>query len=185
MTTDSGSARDTHSPAAPRDTNAVNYRLEPFTEEDRTSVIDIFNYFVQNSFASYREIPVAYEMFDRFLAMIGEYPAVTVKTDAGQTVGFAFIYRYHAAETMRRTAEISYFILPEHTGSGIGTMMLYHLIEKAGALGISNILASISSLNDQSLQFHRKHGFVQCGRFEEIGEKHGHVFDMVWMQKKL
>ncbi|UCE25977.1 MAG: N-acetyltransferase [Candidatus Zixiibacteriota bacterium] len=163
----------------------MNYRLEPLMEEDRTAVIDIFNHFVENSFASYREIPVAYDMFDRFLAMIGEYPAATVKTDSGQTVGFGFIHRYHVAETMRRTAEISYFILPEHTGRGIGTRMLYYLVDEAREHGISNILASISSLNDQSLQFHRRHGFIQCGRFEMIGEKHGYMFDMVWMQKQL
>jgi L-amino acid N-acyltransferase YncA len=185
MLSDAGSARGADPPVVPRDAKAINYRLEPLTENDRTAVVDIFNYFIENSFASYREIPVAYEMFDRFLAMIGEFPAVTAKTDSGQTVGFAFMYRYHAAETMRKTAEISYFILPEHTGKGIGTRMLDHLIEKVRAQGISNLLASISSLNDQSLQFHKKHGFVECGRFEEIGEKHGSMFDMVWMQKRL
>ena len=43
-------------------------------------------------------------------------------------------------------------------------------------------LAHISSANQASIRFHSRHGFTECGRFREVGEKHGTVFDMVWMQ---
>ncbi|UCD65234.1 MAG: N-acetyltransferase [Candidatus Zixiibacteriota bacterium] len=152
---------------------------------DRKPVIDIFNYFIENGFAAYREKKVGYDMFDRFLAMIGDFPAITIKSESGEIVGFAFFRPYHPAETFRSTAEVSYFILPEHTGQGLGSLVLGYFETEARARGITVLLASISSLNAQSIAFHRKHGFVECGRFRDIGMKRSRTFDMVWMQKKL
>ncbi|MGD0951544.1 MAG: hypothetical protein ABR985_03985 [Methanotrichaceae archaeon] len=50
-------------------------------------------------------------------------------------------------------------------------------------MGIVTVLASISSLNQASLAFHKKNGFVECGRFVGIGRKMGKGFDVVWMQR--
>jgi L-amino acid N-acyltransferase YncA len=41
------------------------------------------------------------------------------------------------------------------------------------------------TLNDQSLAFHRKHGFEEVARFKRVGEKLGREFDVVYMQKWL
>ncbi|MDD4050440.1 MAG: GNAT family N-acetyltransferase [candidate division Zixibacteria bacterium] len=84
---------------------------------------------------------------------------------------------------MRRTGEITYFILPEFTGRGIGVELLGRLTEEAKARGIDTLLGSISSLNEGSLRFHLRHGFVECGRFRRIGRKQGRDFDVIWVQK--
>ena len=70
------------------------------------------------------------------------YPAVAAKTEAGEVVGFAFLRPFHHADTFKRTAEIAYFILPEHTGKGLGR-----------------------AIHEESLEFHRRHGFQEGGRF--------------------
>jgi len=62
-------------------------------------------------------------------------------------------------------------------------MLLDRLLAKAREMGITSILASISSLNPSSLSFHESHGFEECGRFAGIGRKNGQGFDVVWMQK--
>jgi len=163
----------------------MNYNFKPLTEADREAVVDIFNYFVENDFAAYPEQKVPYEIFDRFVTATAGYPAVGVHADDGAVVGFGFMRPYHYADTMRRTAEITYFLLPEHTGHGVGTRILEYFIEEAIKMGIEIFLASISSLNEQSLNFHRKHGFTECGRFVQIGRKKNRDFDVVWMQKFL
>jgi L-amino acid N-acyltransferase YncA len=61
--------------------------------------------------------------------------------------------------------------------------MLNTLISDARKMKIKTVLASISSLNEESIHFHKKHGFLECGRFGSIGRKHGKSFDVVWMQK--
>ncbi|GAG19401.1 unnamed protein product, partial [marine sediment metagenome] len=63
--------------------------------------------------------------------------------------------------------------------------ILRHLEEEARTMGITKILAHISSRNPVSLAFHRKHGFAECGRFPGIGRKWGKSFDVVWMLKDL
>jgi phosphinothricin acetyltransferase len=64
-------------------------------------------------------------------------------------------------------------------------MLLACLEKGARDKGITTILAGISSLNPGSIEFHRKKGFTECGRFRKVGRKKGHDFDTVWMQKML
>jgi L-amino acid N-acyltransferase YncA len=160
----------------------MSYSFEEMAEEHRIGVIDVFNWYVTNSFAAYPADPVDYGFFDRFLDVSHGYPAVVIKDDAGTIVGFAFLHPYQVGRTFRRAAEITYFILPEHTGKGLGTRMLERFKPAAKEQGIDTLLANISSRNDGSLRFHRKNGFEQCGRFRRIGEKFGEDFDVVWMQ---
>jgi phosphinothricin acetyltransferase len=87
--------------------------------------------------------------------------------------------------TLVGTAEITYFIRPDCTGKGIGSIMLEYLLGGAREKGLHCILASISSLNEGSIRFHLRNGFSECGRFREVGKKRGKLFDIVWMQKLL
>jgi len=162
----------------------MKIHLEPFSAEVGESVIDIFNDYVENSFAAYPEERVSYEFFDMFLKMSAGYPTVVAK-DENEVVGFGMLRPHSPIPTFSHTTEISYFVKPGYTNRGIGSLMLEHLIGGAKEKGLSSILANISSLNQVSINFHRKHGFVECGRFRGVGRKHGRVFDIVWMQKKL
>ena len=67
----------------------------------------------------------------------------------------------------------------------MGKKLLGFLEKGAVEKGITNILANISSLNPRSIDFHKKNGFVECGRFKNVGRKKGQLFDTVWMQKVL
>ena len=164
---------------------AISYSLEEMSDQHRHAVVDIFNYFIVHGFAAYPEEPVGYDLFDRFSEMTRGYPSVVVKEDSGKVVGFAFLHPYHSASTLRRTAEITYFIVPEHTRKGLGTAILERFVEEAQELGVDAILASISSRNEESIRFHRKNGFHKCGRFRKVGRKFGEDFDVIWMQLHL
>ena len=159
--------------------------LEPMTAADRMPVIDIFNFYIENSFAAYLDRKVPYDFFDIFLKAGEGYSAIVAKNETGEVVGFGMLRAYHPFPVFSKTAEISYFIKPEWTGKGVGDLMLTHLIRKAEGKGITSLLASISSLNTPSISFHKKNGFMECGRFKKIGEKKGLVFDVVYMQKML
>jgi phosphinothricin acetyltransferase len=163
----------------------MQYRFAPLEESDREAVTAIFNYFVERSFAAYPDESVGPEFFDRVLAMTKGYPAVSARTEAGEVVGFGFLRPFHPAATFRRTAEITYFLLPEHTGRGLGRSMLARFIESAREAGIDTLLASVSSLNEQSLRFHSRAGFERCGAFRAVGRKFGRDFDVVWFQLAL
>jgi L-amino acid N-acyltransferase YncA len=162
----------------------MKIRFEKMGEGDREAVIDLFNYYIENSFAAYPEKKVPYGLFDKFLKVTEGYPAFTVRDGEceDRLVGFAFLRPYHPLDTFLRAAEITYFLEPRHTGKGIGSKILERITGEARGKGIDTILANVCSLNDLSLRFHAKHGFTECGRFKQVARKKGQDLDAVWLQ---
>lgn len=158
------------------------YKFEDASLSHKDAVIQIFNYYVNSSFAAYPTVPVGSEFFTKFYKTADRYPFKVIVYKEQKIIGFALLRPYHSADSFDKTAEITYFISPDHTGKGLATKILHLFINEARLSGISNFLASISSLNEGSINFHKKHGFKECGRFKNIGRKFDKNFDVVWMQ---
>jgi phosphinothricin acetyltransferase len=161
------------------------FTFGPISDTDRVPVIDLFNYYIGHSFAAYPEQKVPYEFFTHFLETCRNYPSVVARLPDGTVAGFGLLRAHNPMPAFRHAAEITYFVRPDLTGKGLGSKMLARLEEEGKQQGITTILASISSLNEQSIRFHAGHGFTECGRFKGIGRKKGIVFDTVWMQKSI
>jgi len=159
--------------------------LTPITPDDRDAVMDIFNYYVENSFAAYPENKLPHEFFGTLLKMCEGYPSVAVRDENGAVIGFGMLRPYSPMPAFAQTAEITYFLRQDSTGKGIGKAILERLIEEGRKKGVTNILAGISSLNEGSIRFHLKNGFVECGRFKSIGRKKGRDFDVVYCQRMI
>ena len=162
----------------------MTIQLTPMSMADRKEVIDIFNHYIETSFAAFPDQPFPYESFELILSKCKGFPNVAARNEQGM-VGFGLLHAYNPFPVFSGTAEITYFIKPEWTGKEIGTMMLDYLCQKAKEKGIVTILASISSLNEQSLRFHQSRGFHECGCFRTVGRKKNVSFDIVYMQKFL
>jgi phosphinothricin acetyltransferase len=163
----------------------MDYTIAQVSKGDEDAVIDIFNDYVENSFAAYPEGPVPHQFFDIFVNMSAGYPFLVAKNGEGDVLGFALLRPHSPMPAFSRTAEIACFIAPQNVGKGMGKAMQEQLLNEAKEKGITSILAGISSLNSASLAFHKKQGFQECGRFLKIGRKWGQDFDVVWMQKMI
>jgi len=159
----------------------VDYIIRPVTPDDRSGVIDIFNYYVEHTFAAYPEQKVPYEFFGMLVQLAKGYPFYVVESGE-KIVGYGLLRPHSPMSSFRRTAELTCFIAPDCTGKGIGMAILDRLVDDAKGMGIDTILASISSANEGSIRFHRKCGFVVCGTFRRAGRKFGSDFDETWMQ---
>ncbi len=159
------------------------FTFSPIEETDRDTIIDLFNYYIEHSFAAYPEQKVPYDFFTLFLETCQNYPSVVARSPDGTLAGFGLLRAHNPMPAFRHAAEITYFIQPDLTGKGLGSKILALLEEEGKRQGIITILASISSLNEGSIRFHARHGFYECGRFTGVGVKKGMVFDTVWMQK--
>jgi len=162
----------------------MKINFENMSFEHREAVMDIYNYYVNNSLATYPDDVLPYEYYEKFLDMTKCYPAYVIKEN-DKIVGFCMLHAYNPFPTFKQCAEIFYFIDHHHTGKGIGTMALKRLEQDALQVGIKTILANISSINTRSIDFHKKNGFTECGRFQKIITKKGKPLDIVWMQKTL
>jgi L-amino acid N-acyltransferase YncA len=95
-----------------------------------------------------------------------ETTTFAAKDDGGRVLGFGLLRSHDPMPAFSRTAEITIFIHPEFGGAGIiGRSLVELLADEAKRMGVSSILASISSRNDGSIAFHGKLGFRECGRF--------------------
>jgi len=159
--------------------------MRPLTSGDAPAVREIFNDYVAHSFAAYAQQPLTMQDIHGLLSQCERYPALAAENHAGELIGFALLRPYSPFDTFAATATVTYFIVPEHTGEGLGGALLQGLEEGASRLGIDRLLAHVSSKNEASLAFHRKHGFSHCGTFHEVGRKQGELFDIVWFEKRL
>jgi phosphinothricin acetyltransferase len=148
-------------------------------------MLDLFNYYVEHGFAAFPEQPLPLAFIDRLLDLAKGYPALVAKDRAGRLLGFGLLRPHNPLPTFAHTAEITCFLAPDCTRHGLGTRLLQTLEAGAREKGIRTILAGISSLNESSLAFHRKHGFIEVGRFRQVCTKKGTTFDVIWMQKML
>jgi phosphinothricin acetyltransferase len=148
-------------------------------------VIDIFNYYVDYGFAAFFEERVRSDFFGKLMDITCGDSFYVIENKRGSTVGFGLLKKYHHPGVFGKAAEVACFIRPEYTRKGIGSLTLKVLLSDAKNMNISTLLSGISSLNEASIAFHTKHEFTECGRFKGIGEKHGNIFDVIWMQKSI
>ncbi|MCK5147387.1 N-acetyltransferase [bacterium] len=154
----------------------------PGTSDDTPGVTDVYNYHISNSMAAYNEEPVDTSWASLFMKRAYAFYVF----EAGHSVrGFASLNPFRKSSSFNGTATLTYFLMPDASGQGRGTQILRRLEADARQMGINQLLAHISSLNEQSLSFHHKRGFHECGRFRSIGIKHNNIFDLIWMQKSL
>jgi L-amino acid N-acyltransferase YncA len=161
----------------------MEYHIRLAQDDDSRSIAEIFNYFILNSFYAYPSSPVDESILHRMRAIAGKLPVYIVENLDGAVIGFAGLRPLHFADTMSRSAEVTLFILPEHTRHGLGGQMLAKMEEDARALGVDTIIGGASSHNQPSLDFQKKNGFSECGRYQRVGRKFDRDFDIIWMQK--
>lgn len=152
-----------------------------YKENDLGEMLTIFNHFVKVSFAVYCDTEIN---IDQFKKLIEHARIILILRKNEKVIGFGYIGNYKPYQNFDRTGVLTYFIIPQYTGRGLGTQLFTELISKGKNIGITNYLAHISSKNEQSLRFHENHGFEEVGRFKNLAVKLGEEIDIVWVQKQ-
>ncbi len=115
------------------------------------------------------------------------YP-VLVADDAGDVVGYAAYGGFRGAGKWpgyRFTVEHTIHVREDRWGGGVGRALLTELMERALDQGMHVMVAAIDGDNGESIDFHRRLGFVEVARMPEVGHKFGRWLDLVLMQRVL
>jgi phosphinothricin acetyltransferase len=156
--------------------------IRPITEGDTPEITRIFNHYVRKSFAAFPDREVGRPFVHQLLEQAEDYGAYVVE-EGGEVIGFGLVRPLYPFPNLMAAGEVSYFISPGFTGRGTGTRLIGVLEESARELGMTSLVAQVSSRNRKSIRFHRKNGFSICGRIRAVGTKFGKPFDVVILQK--
>ncbi len=156
--------------------------IRPLKVADAPEIARIFNYYVRRSFAAFPDREAGLPFILQILEQSRAYGCYAVEVD-GTVIGFGMVRPLYPFPNLAAVGEVSYFICPEFTGRGLGARLVGILGERARELGMTSLVARVSSRNRRSIRFHRKNGFSLCGRIRGVGEKFGKPFDVVILQK--
>ena len=110
---------------------------------------------------------------------------VIVAVKANEIIGFGTFDYFRPRIGYKNTVEHSVYVANEFQGKGVGKLLLMDLIEKATELGYHTMIAGIDAGNESSIDFHKKFGFKEVGRLNEVGFKFNTWLDVVFMQRML
>lgn len=88
-------------------------------------------------------------------------------------------------EGFRFVCEHSVYVDENARGSGVATMLMNELESLARQNGLRWMVATIDAINERSIEFHRRRGFVEVGRMPDIGFTFDTWRTMVLMQLDL
>ncbi|MDD1680244.1 MAG: N-acetyltransferase family protein [Methanoregula sp.] len=159
---------------------ADKIKIREMQESDRDAVMRIFNHYAATSFAAYPDGPVPPQFFVPLKE--GAVSAIVLEGDGGVT-GFGLLKPFLPFPVFRQTGMLTYFLAPEATGKGFGSRLLEQLALDAKKKGMTMLVANMSSKNEASIRFHKRHGFSEAGNLAAVGEKFGEPFGVLWMQK--
>ena len=160
--------------------SAISIRLAEAA--DLGAINEIYNHYVATSTTTYDEEPMSLDERQQSFATRPANHPLTVAQRGGQVVGYGSLHTFRAKRGNRLVVENSVYVHPDPHRPGIGSAILADLIERARTLGLHAIVAGIDASQSASLAIHAKHGFVEVGRFPQIGHKFGQWLDVAFME---
>lgn len=158
------------------------------TENDLKIGLQIYNYFIINSFSNFEEKELTFEKFKSLYKKIkfNNLPFILAKKNK-DIIGIAFVNKFREKSGYRFTFEHSIYVNNEYSNLGYGTLILKELVKLCKKnKNIKNLIAVIGgSDNKASIQIHIKNGFKLIGTLKKIGFKKDKWIDSVYMQRKI
>jgi hypothetical protein len=99
----------------------------PVTKKDLAAVMEIYNYYILNSTATFHSEKMSHNELEEFLFVSHpKYPSFVMK-DHDEITMYCFLTRYKKRQAYDRSAELSVYLKPAFTGKGIGPGALNYL----------------------------------------------------------
>ena len=163
----------------------ISVTFEELREEQLKEILDIYNWYVLNSTATWHYHTLDEEEMRGLVFSADSRYGTYVIRDGDMVCGYVSVRQYKTREAYGDTAEIGIYLKPEYCGKGIGAAAVTHIEAFAREKGLHVLIASISGDNEGSVRLFEKTGYVRCAHFREVGRKFGRLLDNVALQKIL
>jgi phosphinothricin acetyltransferase len=154
-------------------------------EVDFPAIVEIFNWAVVNSNATFAVEPVAAETWRAAWRESGDRHPWFVADVDGEVRGFARSAPHNGPCAYAWSADISVYVHPDHHGEGIATTLYTRLIPTLRAQGYRTAIAVIAVPNPASERLHAAFGLERTGTLSGVGWKRGAWHDVAYWQLSL
>ncbi len=149
-------------------------RLSLANLDDTAEILELYNWYVHNSTATYQITPSTLAEYREILRETLERSPILLARDAsGKLLGFACAHLYRSREAYAWDVETTIYCDHNARGVGVGDALYPPLLEIMRRCGYYTAYAILSDPNPASEAFHIRHGFHLEGRSPRAGYKMG------------
>lgn len=166
--------------------------IRPATPDDGAPCAAIYAPYVADTAITFELVaPDAAAMADRIAAAQREHAWLVAESGPQENpsirriVGYAYAGPYSPRDAYRWSVEVSAYLAADERGRGTGRLLYQELLSTLRDRGFHSAVARIALPNEASVRLHKAFGFVESGRYHEIGFKLGHWHDVATMQLPL
>ena len=159
--------------------------IRPLHKNDTQALLNIYNYYVMNTVATFDIEALNFEVFNEKIQSINaEYPFLVYEDD-NTILGFAYASRFRPKPAYNFTVESTIYVDHKAHGKHIGSMLYNALIDELKNTDTHTVLGVLTIPNDASVKLHEKFGFKAVAHLKEVGLKFGKWHDVGIYQLKL
>ncbi len=159
------------------------YSIRASTKDDLRAIVGIYNWAVNQTFATIDSEPLDAEEAQAWWEMHGKRSLLLVSIDETGVIGWARLLPWK--QRGFDVVECLVYVDPVHHGKGIGAALLTELIREARGLGYRTIVASIARDNRAGLALYSRQGFEMVGTIRNAAHKFDRWMDITLVQKSL
>lgn len=156
------------------------------TESDAQTITDIYNYYIENTVATFEEQPISKsDILERIQKVTGFSLPWLVAEDNGVVIGYAYAGKWNVRSAYRHTVESTVYLSHSSVSKGWGTRLYTTLFGLLRKKSIHVVIGGITLPNPASVALHEKFGMKQVAHFPEVGFKFGKWLDVGYWQREL
>jgi len=159
------------------------HSVRPSTKDDLKAIVGIYNWAVNQTFATIDSEPLDAEEAQAWWEMHGKRSKLLVAVDETGVIGWARLLPWK--QRGFDVVECLVYVDPVHHGKGIGAALLTDLTTEARGLGYKTIVASVAKDNKAGLALFTRQGFEVVGTIRNAAHKFDRWMDITLVQKEL
>ncbi len=140
------------------------------TINDLPSIVEIYNQTIPLRYVTADLSPVTVNSRIDWFNQFNDKRPLWVSEIDEKVCAWASLRSFYGRPAYEKTVEIGIYIHEKYRKLGIGEELLLHAHREAKRIGIENILAFIFANNIGSVNFFRKHGYLEHGLLPRVAE---------------
>jgi L-amino acid N-acyltransferase YncA len=156
------------------------------TLDDAEAIARIYNQGIEDRVATLETtLRTAEERRDWLSARAARHPVLVATDASGAVQGWASLNQFNPRPAYDHVGDFSVYVDRAARGSGVGSLLLRALEDRARQLGYHKLVLAAFPTNSSGMRLYERRGFSVVGIYHEQGLLNDAWFDVILMEKIL